>query len=543
MPAPPPSEPQLERGRSAYQRRAWGEAYDAFWKTDQASSLAVEDLERLAWCAALTGRDQEFLRLLERLHGIELEAGRCQRAARFAFWLAFRLFSLGEPARGGGWLARAQRLIDREASEVVEQGYLLLPTYHQRLAAGDAEGAHDVATRALEIGERFDDADLVAFARHLQGLACLRLDRMQEGLRLLDEAMIATTTGELSPILTGLIYCSVIGGCERVFALDRARQWTAALSVWCDSQPDLVFTPQCLIHRARVRLLEGSWRDALEETRRVMESSSGSVAPGTLANAAYEQAEIHRLRGEFEPAEAAYARASEFGREPQPGLALLRLAQGRCDAALHGVRRALAATTDGLERTSLLPAAVEIALAAAELDEARSAVAELEQIAARGAMEVVAAMAAHARGALHLAEGNAQAALGPLRQAFGTWQQVGAPYIAARVRMLLGQACRTLGDEDGAALELAAAQSVFERLQAATDLARLSSRPARPDGLTERELEVLRLVAKGLTNKAIAGSLHVSDKTVDRHLSNIFSKIGVSTRAAATAYAYEQRLI
>jgi DNA-binding CsgD family transcriptional regulator len=539
--------PEVERGRDAYTRRAWTEAYDALAAADEAQALAPEDLERLAWSAALTGRDDELLRALERLHGIELEAGRCLRAARFAFWLSFRLFAMGERARASGWIARAQRLIEREGKDCVEQGYLLLPAFRQRIMTGDAEGAHALAVQAAAIGERFHDADLTAFSTMLMGQARLRLGKTNDGLMMLDEAMIAITTRELSPLMTGFIYCSAIAACERFYAVERAREWTAALVAWCDAQPDVMFNADCMVHRARILQLGGEWLDAIAAARRAAELSR-RADNDVRAGAAYEQAEIHRLRGEFELAETAYARASELGREPQPGLALLRLAQGRSDAAASSLRRLVAATSDVFERISLLPAALEVALAVGELDEARKATDELELRAAEIGMEIVEAMAAQARGALKLAEGDAQAALIPLRRAFVIWQHAGAPYIAARVRVLLGQACRALGDEDGAMLEFAGARQVFEKLEAAPDIAALAlldkPRPTGTEhGLTARELEVLRLVAQGLTNKVIAKQLFLSEKTVDRHVSNIFTKVNVSTRAAATAYAYQHHLV
>jgi DNA-binding CsgD family transcriptional regulator len=540
--------PEVERGRAAYARLAWGEAYEAFSAADAAAELTPEDLERLAWAAGITGRDQELLRVLERLHGVELQAGHSLRAARCAFWLGFRLFSLGEPARASGWIARGERLVEREGVECVEQGYLLLPAYFQRREAGDIEGAYAIAERVAQIGERFNDADLTAFGRQFAGQALLRQGNVKEGLRLLDEVMVVAIAGELSPQVTGLMFCAAIAACERFYALDRAREWIAALQIWCATQPDVVFNGACQIHRARLMQLGGDWVDAIAEARRASERPMLGDDADIHGGAAYEQAEILRLRGEFELSEAAYTNASKFGREPQPGLALLRLAQGRSDAAVSSIRRVLGAMKDKFERASLLPAHVEIVLAVGELEEARTSCDELDELSRKLEMDVVVAMSVQARGALLLAQGDAQAALAPLRQAFSTWQHVGAPYIAARIRVLLGRACRELGDEDGAALEFAAARSVFERLEAAPDLralALLEKRPAaaKPHGLTARELEVLRLVAQGLTNKVIAKQLFLSEKTVDRHLSNIFAKVNVSSRAAATAYAYQHQLV
>jgi DNA-binding NarL/FixJ family response regulator len=537
----------LERGRDAYARRAWDDAFQALSLADAVHPLAVHDLELLAWSSGLTGRDPELLKVLERLYTSSLEAEDCLRAARAAFWLGMRLFDLREPARAGGWVARGQRLIEREQSDCVEKGYLLLPVAFQKLAISDFDAAHATASNAAELGEQFADADLIGLGRMLQGRCLIRKGRISEGLALLDEVMVATTTGELSPLVTGILYCTVISSCQQVFALDRAREWTSALSKWCEAQPQLVtFTGSCLVHRAEILQLGGAWPEAIEEARRASDRLSSADA-ATAADACYQRAEIHRLRGEFAAAEEAYRSASQSGREPQPGLALLRLAQGRPDAAATALSRVLTATNDRLSRIKLLPAFVEVMLAAGKLDEARAASLELDEVARDFNLEILEAIAAHARGALRLSEGDARAALDPLRHSFAVWQRVGAPYLAARVRVLVGRACQALGDPDGAALELSAARNVFEQLGAAPDIARLEapSTLAVPDdrhGLSPRELEVLRLVATGRTNKVIARQLCLSDKTVDRHVSNIFTKLGVASRAAATAYAYEQGL-
>jgi DNA-binding CsgD family transcriptional regulator len=537
----------LVRGRAQFERRAWAKAYKLLTLAERTSTLAGADLERLAAAAYLTGRDEDYLGALDRAHRAHAKAGEVLRAARCAFWVGLRLQLRGEAARASGWLGRAQRMLERSAAESAEQGYLLLTVVDRSIAAGDAAAALDAASRAAEIGERFAEPDLSALARHLQGRVLIQQGRLAEGLALLDETMIAVTAGELSPIVTGLIYCSVIDGCQEVHALQRAREWTSALSGWCDGQPDLVaFTGACRVHRAEIMQLDGAWEAALQEARRAAQRCLAAGNRRAAAAAHYQQAEVLRLRGDFAAAEEAYASASQLGREPQPGLALLRLAQGRIDPAAAAMRRVMGATTDRLQRSKLLPAHVEVMLAAGDLDAARTACEELEGIARSFDSQVLAAMAAQARGALELAAGEPRGALAPLRLASQAWHSIEAPYLAARTRALLGLACRALGDEDGAKLELAAARAAFERLGAMPELARIgASQGASPRGrgLTTRELQVLRLVAAGKTNKAIARELHLSERTVDRHLSNIFGKLEVASRAAATAYAYRHQLM
>jgi ATP/maltotriose-dependent transcriptional regulator MalT len=538
----------LARGREAAGRLAWAEAYTALSLADRSSSLAGEDLELLASAAYLLGRLEDCLRALQRAQRLHAEAGDRRRAARSAFWLAFHLLNQGELAQASGWLARAERLLEHE-QECAEHGLLLVPVALRQLVAGDHAGARRTAAHAAAIGRRAADGDLVALALSIHGRAMVRAGRVGEGLVLLDEAMVAVVAGELSPTVAGTVYCSVIDACQEILEWRRAQEWTAALAVWCGKQPDMVtFTGQCLVHRAEILHLHGAWPQAAEEARRVGERLQQGADSHATGAAFYRQAEISRVQGDFTAAEDAYRQASRRGLEPQPGLALLRLAQDKTDVAVAAIRRVVAETSETFRRARLLPAQVEIMLAVGDLAAARDTADELAGIAERYGTPALHAMAGHAHGAVLLAEGDARAAVVELRGAWQVWRELEAPYEAARARVLVGLGCRALGDEETATLELDAARSVFAQLGAAPDLARLEALAHqeaawKAHGLTARELQVLRLVAAGKTNHAIATDLVLAEKTVDRHVSNIYTKLGVSSRAAATAYAYQHRLL
>ncbi|MFC5268185.1 LuxR C-terminal-related transcriptional regulator [Kribbella qitaiheensis] len=531
---------QVAAGRESFVRQEWTDCFLALSAADRSSPLKAEDLERLGSAAHLLGREAESLDAWTRAYGASLEAGDSARAARCALWLGFQLFNAGEHARGGGWLARAQRLVD--GLDCVEGGYVLAATAQQSMGLGDPASGYGMSLEAAQVGQRFEDPTLVALATLGQAQASWMLGEPSRTIALLDEVMVAVTADEVAPVIAGLAYCAVIWACQEAFDIQRAQEWTAALSQWCELRPDVVpYRGQCLVHRAELLQFHGAWADAIEQAQRASERLSDPPGQDAVGMAHYVLAELHRLRGEWTEAEDLYRLANKCGRQPHPGLALLRLAQGRQDAAATGIRRAIDEAADQLERARLLPAAVEILLAGGDTAAGRVFADEFAGIAAVVDKPFLHAVSAQCAGAVLLAEGNGREALTHLRTALTGWQQLDAPYEAARVRILLALACRELGDEEGSELELDAAREIFQQLGA--DLSGLPAVDPGQYGLSAREIEVLGLLATGATNRAIAAKLVISEKTVARHVSNIFAKLDLTSRAAATAYAYEHDLV
>jgi DNA-binding CsgD family transcriptional regulator len=536
----------LERGLDAFAKQRWTEAVDALTEADARDGLDADDLERLATAALLIGRETG-IDTATRAHEAFLEVGDDAGAARAAAWIGMHFMQMGELARSAGWLARAERIVRSNSDAESAGGMLLIPQALTALYGGDASSAFRAFEQALEIGERFHDRDTIALARLGIGELKIRLGEVDAGFALFDEVMVAVTAGELSPVPSGIAYCSVIGVCQLAYDFSRAREWTVALDHWCSDRPDMVmFSGECQMRRAELYRLHGAWPDAVAAARAglVRARRGDRIA---IHGAWYEQGEVRRLRGETDAAEESYHRAAETGIAPEPGLALLRLAQGKAKLAQSFIRDA-AAAADPATRRRMLPALIEIELAMRDVAAARQAVDELTATRPGARMPMLQAVIDGCDGAVLLEEGDARSALVRLRSSWTLWQELEAPYEAARCRVLVARACRALGDEDSAAMELDAARAVFADLGAAPDLARLdtlarSAANAAFGPLTAREVEVVRLVAAGMTNRAIARELYLSEKTVAHHLSNVFGKLGLASRAAATAYAYEHALV
>ena len=534
----------LSSGRESYAAAEWLAALDQLSRADEAAPLGPADLELLGTAAYMLGRDAAYAACLERAHHGHLAAGDRARAARCAFWIGHNRLFRGDPVQANGWFARAKRVLDEV--ECVESGYLLIPAWLAAMARGDFEVGYRAAAQAAAIGERFGDADLTWLARDDQGQALLNLGRVEEGRSLVDEAMIVATSGELSPIVTGIVFCNTLSFCQDALELDRARQWTAALTRWCDRQPKMLeHNGLCQVHRAEVLELGGAWSDALAAAQLAADRfTDGVLNQFAAGRARYRQGEVHRLRGDFEAADIAYREASSRGHDPQPGLALLRLAQGDSATAAAAIRRALRETAQRLSRAALIPAFVEIMLAIGDIDDASTAARELDDIAQIQGSTVLWATAACATGMVNLAADDLANALVPLREALRLWLELQAPYQVARMRVLLALTCRGLGDKDTASRELDTARSAFVELGARPDISRVDAlRSARPDhGLTRREEQVLRLVAVGESNRQIAATLVISEHTVARHVQNILAKIGAPSRTAASAFAHRHGL-
>jgi DNA-binding CsgD family transcriptional regulator len=541
------SEQILLRARDAFNDCRWAAAHQGFSAVGE--PLSVEDSDRLATAAYLIGRDEESFALWGELHHDCEKRGDTAQAARFGLRLAEAVGFQGDISRSQGWVLHVQRLLDRSGLDCVEQGYLAHAAAMCRIFTdGDVAAAHLLFAQAVKWGERFGDAELVTLARIGEGRCQIYMGEVSDGIGLLDEAMVSVESGQLGPLVVGDAYCTVIDACAELFDVRRLETWTRSFSLWCDAQPELVlYRGHCRLHRAGILSLRGRWAEALAEATSAVELLAEPRNLMALGGAHYVKADLHRLRGESADAEQEYRCANGAGCPPFPGLAQLRLVQGRTGAACSALRRALAEADAVVARAKLLPPFVQALVAAGELDAAGAAARDLTEVADQLQSPYLRAAAESGIGTVRLAGGDAKVGIVSLRRAWEGWRDLDIPLEEALTRLLIAAACRVLGDDDGAELESSAAQATLDELGCALVAVLPESGARTMSGaagqLTPREMEVLVHLARGRTNRAIASALFISEKTVASHVGHIFTKLGVTSRSAATAYAYEHKLV
>jgi DNA-binding NarL/FixJ family response regulator len=548
MPSPGKDPEPVDACRSAREAAAggdWESAYRAFERVANDGALGADDLALWSTAGYLLGRVEAAIDAMARAHDAHVSNGDAVAAVRCGFWLVFMLLGRGQRALASGWLARSGHEAEPLSRDSTARGYLTLTRAHHMVAIEHRyEEGGALAGQVAGLARRGRDLDLLALALMIAGRARIRVGATYDGFAMLDEAMVGVVRDEVSPTVAGTVYCAVIEACGEVGELRRANEWALALATWCDRQRGMVtFTGRCRTYRAAVLMLRGDWDAAVAEANSACASFAGAADEGAVGEAFYLLAELHRLAGRDALAEQAYGQASEWGREPQPGLALLRLAQGRAEAALATVNRLVEETSLTIDRVRVLPAAVVVFLDVGDVASAEASARELAEIAGSFDTPGLRAAAAHAGGAVLLARNRPAEALARLRDAAGTWRSVGAVFELARARVLIAEACRRLGDEESADRELTAARRTLADLGAGPSVAALPPDKEYRYGLSERELEVLRLVATGLTNREVAERLTIAVRTVDRHVANIFTKLGVPSRTAAARFAYEHGLI
>jgi ATP/maltotriose-dependent transcriptional regulator MalT len=530
----------LTAARDALARHDWQDAFDAARAASVDSPvLEAERADLIAEAAWWLGRLDECIDAREQAYRLFDEQGDNRRAGQCAVWLWEHYSITARPAEAGAWLRRARRSLQGD-TECAAYGALLLREAEMAHAGGELDRAAAMATDVITLARTLRSPDLEAEALQTKGRVLLDQGDVAEGMGHLDEAMLFAVEGRLGPYSTGKVYCSLISACEEVGDYDRAAEWTEATMRWADRHPFAIFPGICRVHRAGVLKRKGDLEEAEREAARACEELAHSHMLNSAA-AYIEVGDIRRRLGHLDESEAAFAQAQEISGGPCAPLALLRLAQGRVDVARSIISGCVNDTTNPPSRAALLPVHVHVLIAAGDLDTACDACAELDDIVATYGNPEYAAAALSTRGRLQLAQGDATGACDTLRQAVERWRELNVPYELATARTLLGQALRESGDEAAALESFAAAAQLFDQLGARFD--EQLSAPVRPAGLTEREVEVLQLVAAGKTNNEIAADLYLSAKTVSRHLSNIFTKIGVTSRAAATAFAFEHGLV
>lgn len=533
----------LDAARALLDRHDWEQAFALLTAGDGSSDPDWQDA--LAEAAWWMGDIDACIAARERAYAAFEETGDTRSAGGCAVWLFEHHCFRAQPSIGSGWLRRARRALEGDEG-CVEYGQLLSRESQQAHGTGDLDRATTLAQASVELGRRLREANLEAVGLEAIGRILIDQGHPAEGLAHLDEAMLFALEGRLDAYTTGRIFCSLVSACEMLGDIQRAAEWTDAVASWADQHPVSLFPGLCRVHRAGLLQWRGEWMQAEEEARRACAELEGINLPNAAAGFV-KIGEIRRRIGDYDGAEEAFRRAEELNGQAWADIALLRLSQGRHQAAAATISRALEeAGANRLTRGKLLAAHVQIMVATGELDAAASGATELDEIAADFESPVLLAAAATAHGRVRLAVGDSGGACASLQEALSRWTELDAPYEVATTRSLMGQACRQAGDEDGAEGSFTAAEEIFERLGAATDVQ--LTRGFRGDvdlpcGLSQREAEVLRLVAGGHTNRQIAAELFLSEKTIARHISNIFTKIQVRSRAAATAFAFEHRLM
>jgi len=527
--------------------QSWLEIYRTL--KDREKKLNSEELYQLALAAYLIGHDVEGVDVFAKAHHCFLEDEKTGQAIRCAFWIGLLLIFNGERARGSGWLSRAKRLVEDHHYEGAENGFLLLPPALGALNTGKTDIAYENFKKAYEAGKDHHDMDLTALGLLGQGQALIQLGKVSEGMTLLDEVMVSVEYVGISPLVIGIVYCGVIETCQKIFDIPRAQEWTVLLSQWCESQPDLVpYRGECMIRRSQIRHIHGEWPEALDELKRASQMLSQPPGEPAAGEAYYQLAEMFRLKGDFQQAEKLYVEANKYGRKPQPGIAILRLAQNEKDLAVKSIQNALDEVRNPVRRVKILPAYTKIMLANDRISEARTASGELDALAKKYDTVFLRAVSAYCQGAIRLKEGDVDSAIQYFRNSLNLWNELDTPYETAAVRLLLGRAYREKGDQDSASMELSTAQWIFKELEAVPDLRAVEAlmgeqQVADRHGLTLREVQVLQLVSEGDTNKLIAGKLFISERTVERHLTNIFNKLQVNSRTEATTFAYKHGIL
>jgi DNA-binding NarL/FixJ family response regulator len=536
----------VQRARAAARRRSWAEARSVLQSLDQAS-LVAEDIELMADCEWWLCHLDESITTRQRAYQAYVASGDHPRAAYNAWFVAYDYFSKGEGSIGAGWLARAQRHLATHP-ECLEHAYLAIAEAHSAEGEGNWEDACGFSRRALLIAEKFGNRDVATVALQTLGRELIALGDVPQGVGLLDEAMTSVVGGELGDFCTGWVYCGALIACLEVGEVGRAADWSDAAQKWCDSlAASTPYNGLCRTYKVAVLSLRGNYVEAERDARRATAELAAFV-PQAVSAAWYEIGEIRRRLGDLTAAEEAFTRAHEMGADPQPGLALVRLAQGRLDAAAAGLRTSLSSTVGNrLARTRLLAAQLQVALAQKDLSAAEVAKAELLSIAADYGSSFVRAHAEMAAGLVALAHDDHAQALDRLQRAWREWSTLRLPYEGALTRLLLAEAARAAGDDERAKLEMRAARDALRQTGASLEIHGLINvvvgRRPLPGGLSRREAQVLSLVASGKTNRQIGAELVISEHTVARHVSNILTKLDLSSRAAATAFAVENGLV